>query len=403
MAKIVHITTVHPALDIRIFQKQCRTLAKAGHDVTLIAPRDSQQRDTQQHYSQQTNKIEGVTIHALPKPHGRRERMLRTTRLALQAALAVDADLYHLHDPELLLIARRLKRRGRHRRPVVFDMHENLPKDLLTKPWLPRPLRRPASFAAALAQRVLLRGLAVVMAEESYATDYAWLSNHTVVRNMPLVDELLAISNAESEPKPGSKPETPMPTLGYMGSISSARGSTATLEALGILRAQGLRCGLELIGPIANDPTANRHKKSHADELRAQAKRLGLDRVNLSGWLPAQEAWRRIAGCRAGLALLENRPNFVRSFPTKMFEYMAMGLPVVVSDFPLYRQVVESADCGLCVDPGNPRAIAAALSRLLKNPQEAQAMGRRGRQAVIQHYRWDTEAKKLLSLYDRLL
>lgn len=378
MAKIVHITTVHPALDIRIFQKQCRTLAKAGHDVTLIAPRDSQQIE----------RIDGVTIHALPMPRNRRQRMLRTTRLALRAALAMDADLYHLHDPELLGIAGRLRRRGHIKiRPVVFDMHENLPKDLLTKIWLPRPLRRPASHAAALAQRVLLRGLAVVLAEESYAADYPRLANPTVVRNMPLVDELLSISDAQLE--------SATPTLGYMGSISPARGSTITLQALGILHAQGLRCGLELIGPMANH--------SHAGELQEQAGRLGLNCVNISGWLPAQEAWRRIAGCRVGLALLQNRPNFVRSFPTKMFEYMAMGLPVVVSDFPLYRQVVESAGCGLCVDPGNPRAIAAALGRLLNNPQEAQAMGRRGRRAVVEQYRWDEEAKKLLALYDLLL
>ncbi len=378
MAKIVHITTVHPALDIRIFQKQCRSLAKTGHDVTIIAPRDTQRIE----------RIEGVTIHALPKPRNRRQRMLRTTRLALRAALAMDADLYHLHDPELLPIARRLRRRGHKKiRPVVFDMHENLPKDLLTKTWLPAPLRRPASHAASLAQRVLLPRLAVVLAEESYAADYPWLGDPTVVRNMPLVDELLSISDSQSE--------SPTPTLGYMGSISPERGSTITLQALGILRAQGLRCGLELIGPLANH--------SHAVELCEQAERLGLDRVNITGWLPAQEAWRQIAGCRVGLALLQNRPNFVRSFPTKMFEYMAMGLPVLVSDFPLYRQVVESTGCGLCVDPGSPRAIAAALGRLLENPQEAQAMGRRGRRAVVGRYRWDEEAKKLLALYDRLL
>ena len=382
MAKIVHITTVHPALDIRIFQKQCRSLVKAGHDVTLIAPRETDQPET----------IEGVAIHPLPMPQNRRQRMSRTVRLALQAALDLDADLYHLHDPELLGIARRLRRRARQhrgpqRRPVVFDMHENLPKDLLTKPWLPRLLRQPVSRAAALAQRILLPGLAVVMAEESYADDYPRLPGAAIIRNMPLVEELSAVGRASSQASD--------PTLGYMGSISPARGSTATLEALGILRAQGINCGLELVGPVAHH--------SHADELHEQARQLGLDDDNITGWLPAQEAWRRMAGCRVGLALLQNRPNFVRSFPTKMFEYMALGLPVVVSDFPLYREVVESADCGLCVDPGDPRVIAAAVAHLINNPQQAQTMGNRGRRAVVERYRWAEEAKKLLSLYDRLL
>ncbi|MBN2293390.1 MAG: glycosyltransferase family 4 protein [Pirellulales bacterium] len=377
MAKIVHITTVHPALDIRIFQKQCRTLAEAGHDVTLIAPRDNPH----------TEEVDGVKICALPKPHGRRERMFHTVRLALRVALSLDADLYHLHDPELLTIARRLRRRGRQCRPVVFDMHENLPKDLLTKPWLPVSLRGPASHAAGLAQRVLLRGISVVMAEDSYAADYPWLPDATIVRNMPLVDELLTIERHQSK--------STVPKLGYMGSISPSRGSTATLEALGILRKQGIHCGLELVGPMANH--------SHANELHEQPGQLGLDHISITGWLPAPEAWQRMAGCQIGLALLQNQPNFVHSFPTKMFEYMALGLPVVVSDFPLYRQVVESTGCGLCVDSKDPKAIAAAFAQLLNNPEEAQAMGRRGRRAVVERYRWSEEAKKLLDLYECLI
>ena len=375
MAKIVHITTVHPALDIRIFQKQCRTLARAGHEVTLIAPRDTADR------TPQIERIEGVTVHALPKPRNRRQRMLRTTRLAVRTALEIDADLYHLHDPELLPAARRLRGRGR---PVVFDMHENLPKDLLTKPWLPAPLRRPASLAASLVERLLLARLAVVLAEDSYAADHAWLADATVVRNMPLVEEL-----------PTVEKQSPAPMVGYMGSISPARGSLVMLEALGILRRQSLDCGLELIGPISNG-------QSHAAELTQKAKHLGLDNVQISGWLPPQDAWRRIARCRVGLALLQNRPNFLHSLPTKMLEYMAMGLPVVVSDFPLYRKIVEPAGCGLCIDPTDPAAIAAALSRLLKNPAEATEMGRRGRQDALAHYRWDKEAERLLSLYERL-
>jgi len=238
-----------------------------------------------------------------------------------------------------------------------------------------------------MAQRVLLRGISVVMAEDSYAADYTWLPDATVVRNMPLVDELLVIRPTQSA--------SAVPMLGYMGSISPARGSAVTLKALGILQEQGIHCGLELVGPMAYP--------SHAHELNEQVRRLGLDRVNITGWLPAPDAWRRMAGCRVGLALLQNRPNFVHSFPTKMFEYMALGLPVVVSDFPLYRQVVESSGCGLCVDPDDPQAIAAVLAYLINNPQEAQAMGQRGKRAVIERYRWDEEAKKLLSLYDRQL
>ena len=377
MAKIVHITTVHPALDIRIFQKQCRTLVRAGHEVTLIAPRDTTTPE----------RIEGVVVRGLPKAQNRRRRMLDSTREAVRIALEIDADLYHIHDPELLLASRHLIASGR---PVVFDMHENLPKDLLTKPWLPRLLRRPASMAASIAQRMLLKNLAVILAEDSYADEYPWLADATVVRNMPLVEELLAIADEQAKADAGE--ETSKPAVGYMGSISPARGSLVMLEALAILRRRGLDCGLRMAGPI------------HAEQqLLDRAKRLGLDDVRIDGWLPAQDAWRRMAACRAGLALLADRPNFSSSLPTKMFEYMALGLPVVVSDFPLYRKIVEEAGCGLCVDPTDPEAIADAISHLLKNPQQAAAMGRRGRRAVVETYRWEEEAAKLLGLYERLL
>ena len=375
MAKIVHITTAHPALDIRIFQKQCRTLARAGHEVALIAPRAALEQ------TPRPERIEGVAVYSLPMPKNRRRRMLRTTRLAIRAALAVDADLYHLHDPELLPLAHRLPRTRPGR--SYSTCTRTCPMDILTKPWIPAPLRRPASLAASLVQRFLLSRFSVVLAEDSYAADHAWLADATVVRNMPLVEELLAIEE---------RAPSPTQMLGYMGSISPARGSLVTLEAMAILRRRGLVCGLKLVGPISN-----------ARQLARRAEQLGLDDVQISGWLPAQEAWRLIAPCRAGLALLQDRPNFRRSLPTKMFEYMALGLPVVVSDFPLYRKIVESAGCGLCVDPADPASIAAALSHLLKNPAEAAAMGRRGRQAVIDHYRWDEEARRLLSLYDRLL
>jgi glycosyltransferase involved in cell wall biosynthesis len=78
---------------------------------------------------------------------------------------------------------------------------------------------------------------------------------------------------------------------------------------------------------------------------------------------------------------------------------MALGLPVIASNFPLYRDLVEGNGCGLCVDPLDECAIAAAIDQLITNPAEAEAMGQRGREAARTRYNWDTEAAKLLSLY----
>ena len=104
-----------------------------------------------------------------------------------------------------------------------------------------------------------------------------------------------------------------------------------------------------------------------------------------------------------GVVLLRPTSQYLHTTPIKMFEYMAAGLPLVVSDFPHLRRYVERHGAGIHVDPGDPDAVAQALSDLLQNPAEAAAMGQRGRQAVLDHYVWDTEADVLLALYGRVL
>jgi glycosyltransferase involved in cell wall biosynthesis len=370
MTKIVHLSTAHRPSDTRIFRKECRTLVGAGYEVVLIVPHGTRRRAAEEI-------VEGVRIRGVPPPAGRIERICRTTWQVYRAAVDEDAALYHVHDPELLGVARLLRRRGKR---VVFDMHENLPEDLLTKRWIPPRLRRTASHLARLAGRALLDGIAIVFAETSYVDNHRWVGRHEVVLNMPLIDEL---RRERSEPYP-------TPTLGYIGVVGPEHGSTATIRALAILKRRGRAAEFECIGPIAD-----RHRR----ELLRQSGRLGLSGVRLRGYMPPGAGWRRIARCHVGLAVLRPEPNLMESFPTKMFEYMALGIPVVASDFPLYRRVVEGAGCGLCVDPDDPQQIADAVAWLLGHPREAAAMGRRGRQAVNEQYNWEIEAEKLLQFY----
>ena len=101
--------------------------------------------------------------------------------------------------------------------------------------------------------------------------------------------------------------------------------------------------------------------------------------------------------------MLDDDPNLRDSYPTTLFEYMALGLPVIVSDFPLWRDVVDGAGCGVCVPPGDASALADALELLAREPEAARRMGDRGREAAIARYRWETEEKKLLGLYEELV
>jgi glycosyltransferase involved in cell wall biosynthesis len=112
-----------------------------------------------------------------------------------------------------------------------------------------------------------------------------------------------------------------------------------------------------------------------------------------------KDAWAIAKGCRIGLAVLRPEPNYLESIPTKMYEYMALGLPVILSNFPLYRDVVSRHQCGLCVDPGDPEDLAAAILQLLGDPQKAREMGERGRQAVVRNYDWEHQLDHLVALY----
>ncbi|MCK7498411.1 MAG: glycosyltransferase [Comamonadaceae bacterium] len=128
----------------------------------------------------------------------------------------------------------------------------------------------------------------------------------------------------------------------------------------------------------------------------------GHERVELRGWQDRAGVLAALGQARVGLVLLHPTPEYRESWPVKLFEYMAAGLPIVASDFPLWRSFVEGAGCGFLVDPLDPQAIASAAERLLTRPDEAAAMGARGWRAARERFSWESEAKPLLALYERL-
>jgi glycosyltransferase involved in cell wall biosynthesis len=364
--KVVHLTSVHPALDARIFHKECRTIADAGYDVVLLASGEGGEA------------ANGVRIKLAPAAGGRLARMTRTTTWMLRQALAENADVYHFHDPELIPLGLCLKLAGRR---VVYDVHEDVPTQILSKSWIAPRYRRGIATMAAGSERIgewCFDGL--VAATPGIARRFP--ANKTVVvQNFPLLREF----DASQDVAPYLKRE---PVVAYVGGMTTVRGTLEMIKAITLLPARnGLR--LSLAGSFQEA------------ELEATCRAMpGWSRVEFLGWRSRIEIAALLGRARIGLVVLHPIANYLDAYPVKLFEYMAAGLPVVASDFPLWRDIVDG--CGLLVDPFDAAAIARAIEWLLAHPEEAAAMGARGRTAVMTRYNWDTEGKKLLRFYRRL-
>lgn len=364
---VVHLSTVHTPDDIRIYHKMCRTLAAHGYRVTLIAP------------SAEDRTVDEVTIRALPPRSGPSRRFANLFR-ALPAALRERAGLYHFHDPELIPIGILLKLLGKR---VVYDVHEDVPKQVLSKHWIPRHLRPTVSLLTRLVETVGARFWdGIVPATPSIARKFPPHKTVTI-QNFPLRHEIA---------RPHARPFTERPAnVIYAGGISEERGMRQVIAAMSLLPTS-LQSRLLLAGSC--------QPKSLQEELTHAA---GWPAVQFHGWCARDEVQRLMANARAGIVTFLPRPNHISAQPNKLFEYMSAGLPVIASDFPLWRQIVEEADCGILVNPEQPAEIGRAIQHLIGHPQEAEQMGERGRRAVEEKYNWDCQSEILVGFYQDLL
>ncbi len=364
---VCHLTSVHSRTDTRIFLKECRSLAGAGHHVSLLVA-DGKGDGVNQ----------GITIFDVGVSRGRLERMFSTCRRMFAQAEALDADVYHLHDPELIPAGLKLKRLGK---KVIFDAHEDVPKQVLGKHYLNKPTKWLLSKLFAVYEARSCRHFdAIVTATPFIREKFLAVNSCTVdINNFPMLDELTPGSNDWSAKSN---------QVCYIGGIVAIRGIKEMVKAMEYVD-HGARLQL---GGTFRELTVERQVK----------KETGWARVDELGWLGRNDVRALLARSVAGLVTLHPVVNYLDSLPVKMFEYMAVGIPVIASDFPVWREILDQHDCGLCVDPLNPQEIAGAINSLLTDHERAAEMGANGRRAVEEVYNWQNEERKLLDLYQEM-
>ncbi len=366
---ICHLTTVHKAEDIRIFVKECSALAAFGHNVSLlVANGQSQTKNNVQ--------IIGVKVPIT----SRMSRITGGVSAVLKKAIEVDADVYHFHDPELLFAGLRLKRLGK---KVIYDVHEDVPEQILSKHWIPKPLRKFVAFCVKKLEKFAsARFDAVVTATPHINERFKQYNNQaTTVHNYPVLNELNQPTNEERVFQ--------QPRLTYIGGISEIRGIKEMLQAVEFVN-KTTNVELLLAG-------------NFIDSSEQEVKTLpGWKYTNFVGFLNRVEVKELLNKATTGFVLLHPEPRFEVSLPIKMFEYMSAGIPVIVSDFPLWQTIVEKSGCGICVNPKNNEAVVKAITQMIEHPELALKMGQNGRKAIEETYNWEAESKVLQAVYEKL-
>ena len=363
--RVCHLTSVHPRNDIRIFIKECKALAKEHHVTLIVADSLGNQQEA------------GIAIYDVGKSTGGRWQRIRETTAKIYAkVLELTPDIVHFHDPELMSVGKKLAAAGY---KVIYDVHEDVPKQVLNKAWLPKLLRPLISRLVKLHEQQTSAKLSgIICATEIIAERFKHYNRNTIaIHNYPILAELANNSVSWDERDLD---------LCYVGSISQTRGILPLSESL-VLSG----CQLELAGAYSDSGIEEQLKSSS-----------GFKQINYHGVVGRAEIAQLLGRVKVGMVTLLPTPSYVESLPIKLFEYMLSGIPVVASDFELWRPIVMGNNCGLMVDPNDPKAIASACLELINNPKQAAQMGQNGRQAVVEHYVWEQEQLKLLEFYRNL-
>lgn len=365
---------MHDWDDDRIFQRACAGLARKGFEVHLVAMARPDQEVNQ------FQKL-GVTVHLAPYLQGIFRRW-KGSRDVVRLAASLKADIYQFHDPDLLPHINRLKS---NKAAVIYDIHENYAGRFSA--WgLP-------SFLGSWFRKYelykinRLQGITVV----SSSMKQLFKDSGTpaeITRNSTDIERLRGINLNHEVVKDYVEIIT-------SGSHSHARNCLQTVQAIAHLN--------QLTNEKVKFRFAGRYLQGIEEDMRQAAT---ADNTNnqliIDGMLPWEQNFSRLAVADVGCVFYEDNPNNRVGIPNRLFEYMYCGLPVVVSDFPELRNIVESADCGVVVNSEDPQDIARGLAQIVTNREKASQMGANGKKAIEEVYGYHIDLDNLISFYQRV-
>jgi len=365
MVKIVQITSLHNESSTRIFYKECISLADYGYKVIYIVPTDKDKFKN------------NIYIRAVEKPKNRIERFLFTSMKIFKMALQEKSQLYHFHDPDLIIIGILLRLLGK---KVIYDVHETVPEQILNKNWIGNLyIRKIVALLANILEKVsanLFDG--IVGATDDIAQRFPKYKT-TTLKNLPILKIIDSVS--------AFKRDKAIPIIIYAGGLTRIRGIKEIIQSMEYVNE---KAELWLLG--------NWQSKQYREECE---KLQGWNKTKYLGFKPLEKVYSLMKSADIGITNFLPVNNHLKSNPNKIYEYMACSVPVIMSDFPYWKEVF--GDFALFANPYDPESIAQQISILLKDKEKAQELGRKGREVVENQYNWETESKKLIKLYQRIL